>query len=49
MMLKHTLGFMSLVPVYAPTTMCEPEEMEVFYAKLYLLLEKLPLRDTLIV
>ena len=30
--LKHSLGFMSVVAVYAPTEVCETEEM--FYAKL---------------
>ncbi len=33
MRLKHTLSFMSLVAVYAPTEMCETEE-ETFYGKL---------------
>ena len=30
--LKHSLGFMSVVAVYAPTRVCKTEEM--FYAKL---------------
>ena len=47
--LKHTLGFMSLVAVYAPTEMCETEEKEMFYAKLDSVLDQCPLRDTLIV
>lgn len=29
---KHTLGFMSLIEIYAPIEICETEEM--FYAKL---------------
>ena len=32
--LKHNLGFMSVVAVYAPTEVCETEEKEMFYAKL---------------
>ena len=32
--LKHTLGFMSLVAVYAPTEVCGADEKEMFYAKL---------------
>lgn len=28
--LKHTLGFMSLVSVYAPTVMCKVEQKKVF-------------------
>ena len=47
--LKHTLGFMSLVAVYAPTEMCETEEKEMFYAKLDSILDQCPPRDTLIV
>lgn len=47
--LKHTLGFMSLVAVYAPTEMCEIEEKEMFYAKLDSVLDQCPPRDTLIV
>ena len=31
--LKHSLGFMSVVAVYAPTEVCETEK-ERFYAKL---------------
>ncbi len=40
--LKHTLGFMSLVAVYAPTEMRETEEKETFYAKLDSVLDKCP-------
>ncbi len=47
--LKHTLGFMSLVAVYAPTKMCETEEKEMFYAKLDSVLDQCPSQDTLIV
>ncbi|XP_050735881.1 uncharacterized protein LOC127008208 [Eriocheir sinensis] len=47
--LKHTLGFMSLVAVYAPTEMRETEEKETFYAKLVSVLDQCPPRDTLIV
>ena len=32
--LKHSLGFMSVVLVYARTEVCETEEKEMFYAKL---------------
>ncbi len=32
--MKHSLRFMSLVAVYAPTEVCELEEKEMFYAKL---------------
>ncbi|MFV0265489.1 MAG: endonuclease/exonuclease/phosphatase family protein, partial [Kluyvera sp.] len=47
--LKHTLGFMSLIAVYAPTKLCETEEKEAFYAKLNSVLDQCPHRDTLIV
>ena len=47
--LKHSMGFMSVVAVYAPTEMCETEEKEMFYAKLELVLDQCPRRDTLIV
>lgn len=33
--LKHTLGFMSLLAVYAPTEVCEKDEKEKYYAKCY--------------
>ena len=47
--LKHTMGFMSLIAVYAPTEMCEMEEKELFYAKLDSVLDQCPPRDTLVV
>ncbi|KAG0730190.1 Craniofacial development protein 2 [Chionoecetes opilio] len=47
--MKHTLGFMSLVAVYAPTRMRKTEEKEMFYAKLDSVLDQCPPRDTLIV
>ena len=45
--LKHSLGFMSVVAVYAPTEVCETEEM--FFAKLDSELDQCPCRDALIV
>ena len=45
--LKHILGFMSLVAVYAPTEVCGADEM--FYAKLNSVLDQCPRQDTLIV
>ena len=47
--MKHTLGFMSVVAVYAPTEMCETDEKEMFYAKLNSVLDQCPRRDVLIV
>ena len=47
--LKHSLGFMSVVAVYAPTEVCETEEKEMFYAKLDSVLDQCPRRDALIV
>ena len=47
--LKHTLGFISLIAVYAPTEMSELEEKEMFYAKLESVVDQCPSRDTLIV
>ena len=32
--LKHSIGFLSVAAVYAPTKVCETEEKEMFYAKL---------------
>ena len=46
--LKHSLGFMSVVAVYAPTEVCETEE-EMFNAKLDSVLDQCPCRDALIV
>ena len=47
--LKHTLGFMSIIAVYAPTETSELEEKEMFYAKLDSMVDQCPSRDTLIV
>ena len=47
--LKHSLGFMSVVAVYAPTEVCETEEKEMFYAKLDSVLDQCPCCDALIV
>ncbi|KAG0728675.1 Craniofacial development protein 2 [Chionoecetes opilio] len=47
--MKHTLGFMSLVAVYAPTEVRKTEEKEMFYAKLDSVLDQCPPQDTLIV
>ncbi|XP_045124384.1 uncharacterized protein LOC123512207 [Portunus trituberculatus] len=44
--LKHSLGSMSDVAVYAPTEVCETEE-ETFYAKLDSVLDQCPCRDAL--
>ena len=46
--LKHSLGFMSLIAVYAPTEVCGTEE-EMFYVKLDSVLNQCPCRDALIV
>ena len=43
------MGFMSLIAVYAPTEVCETEEMDVFYAKLDSVLDRCPSRDTLVI
>ena len=48
MRLKHTLGFMSLVAVYAPTAVCVADQKEMFYPKLDCS-GSVPRRDTLIV
>ena len=40
--LMHTLGFMSVVAVYAPTEVCETEEEEMFYAELDSVLDQCP-------
>ena len=47
--LKHSLSFMSLVAVYAPTEVCGTEEKEMFYVKLDSVLNQCPCRDALIV
>ncbi|KAG0710377.1 Craniofacial development protein 2 [Chionoecetes opilio] len=47
--MKHTLGFMSIVAVYAPTEVRKTEEKEMFYAELDSVLDQCPPRDTLIV
>ncbi len=47
--LRHTLGFMSLVAVYAPTEKSELEEKEMFYAKLASLVDQCPFRNILVV
>ena len=49
MRLKHRMGFMSLLAVYAPTEMSDLEEKEIFYAKLESVIDQCPSRDTLIV
>ncbi len=46
--LKHTLGFMCFVAVYAPTETSELAE-EMFYAKLDSLVDQCPSRNTLVV
>ena len=45
--LKHSLGFKSVVSVYAPTEMCEIVD-EIFYAKLDSVLDQYPHRDAVI-
>ena len=47
--LKHSLGFISLVAVYAPTETSDLEEKEMFYAKLDSIVDQCPSRDTLLV
>ena len=44
--LKHTLGFMSLIAVYAPTEVYRADEKEMFYVKLDSILNQCPHRDT---
>ena len=47
--LKHSLCFMSVVAVHAPTEVCETGEKEMFYAKLDSVVDHCPCRDALIV
>ena len=47
--MRHTLGFMSLIAVYAPTEMCEAGEKETFYSKLESIIDQCPRRDVLVV
>ncbi|KAG0730164.1 Craniofacial development protein 2 [Chionoecetes opilio] len=47
--MKHTLGFLSLVAVYAPTEMRKTEEKEMVYAKLDSVIRPVSSSDTLIV
>ena len=47
--MEHTIGFISLIAVYAPTEMRDLEEKELFYAKLDSIVEQCPPRDTLVV
>lgn len=37
--LKHTLAFISVLAVYSLTETCETKEKEMFYAKLYFVLD----------
>jgi hypothetical protein len=47
--LRHTLGFLSLVAVYAPTEVRDLKEKETFYARLDSVVSECPHRDTLLV
>jgi sorting nexin-29 len=47
--LRHTLGFLSLVAVYAPTEVRDLKEKETFYARLDSVVYECPRRDTLLV
>ena len=47
--LKHSLGFISLIAVYAPTEMSDLEEKDLFYTKLDSVVDQCPSRDTLLV
>ena len=47
--LKHSLDFMSVVAVYAPTEVCETEGKEMFYAKIDFVMDQCPCLDALIV
>ena len=47
--MKHTLGFISLIAVYAPTEMGSLDSKEMFYAKLDSITDQCPRGDILIV
>ena len=47
--MKHTLGFISLIAVYAPTEMGSLDSKEMFYAKLDSVTDQCPRGDILIV
>lgn len=47
--MRHTLGFLSLVAVYAPTEVGDLKEKETFYAKLDSVVSECSRRDTLLV
>ena len=47
--LKHILGFVSLIAMYAPIEVCGADEKEMFYAKFDSALDQCPGWDTLIV
>ena len=49
MRLKLSLGFMSLIAVYAPTDVCKLDVKEMFYAKLASVSDRCPRRDIRIV
>ena len=47
--MRHTLGFVSIIAVYAPTEARELDEKELFYAKLDSVIDQCPRRDTILV
>ena len=47
--LKHTVGYISLIAVYAPTEQSQLDVKEAFYAKLNSTVEQCPRSDTLLV
>ena len=47
--LKHSLGVISVVSVYAPTEVSSPSDKDAFYAQLESVLDGCPRRDTLLV